>query len=132
MKKWLTITGGGVLLLVQIINVCFTFNLYKASNVSKHTPMNEVDYTQRINDNSPIMDLQQAAAYLGIEEAQLIRLTLIEKNELEQTGSFTGQMLPYIKIDDTYCFFKEALDLWVYETSKEAIKYDTGKYSRIK
>lgn len=92
--------------------------------------MNEENNKQRSSNELSVMNLQEAAEYLGIEEEQLRRLIVTEENIRKINGGFIDEMLPYIKIDKNYCFSKALLDEWIYNTSRKKVSYDTNKYER--
>lgn len=130
MKKWAAIVIGVILLLVQVLNVYFTFNIYQEINNNQNRVMNEENSKQQIRNELPVMNLQESAEYLRIQEEQLRRLIVTEKNIIEIRGNITDEMLPYIQIDDNYYFSKVSLDEWIYEISKQKTSYDTNKYEK--
>lgn len=49
-----------------------------------------------------VLNLQETAQLLGLEEDQVMNIIRAEHTILSQTGSFYGDMLPYLKVDEKY------------------------------
>ena len=111
----LIITGG--------INLCLTTKMYSklSDNSSK---VEKVQGATIIDGESPVMNIEQAAQYIGVTAEQLIKMIQIEKNELNQTGSFSGEMIPYFKVNDDLLFYRDQLDVWVQDGSVEKVEYN--------
>ena len=111
----LIITGG--------INLCLTTKMYSklSDNSSK---VEKVQGATIIDGESPVMNIEQAAQYIGVTAEQLIKMIQIEKNELNQTGSFSGEMIPYFKVNDDLLFYRDQLDVWLQYVSVEKVEYN--------
>ncbi|MBE6021786.1 MAG: hypothetical protein E7231_00975 [Cellulosilyticum sp.] len=131
MQKKVVVLVGVILLGIQLCSLYFIGTIYQMMKLS-NGDTKSIKQQCQINEVSLAMNLQQAADYLGIESEQLRRVLVTERNILDERGSFSGDMIPYIKIDDEYCFSKIALDEWLYATSRETVNYDTNTYERSK
>lgn len=88
--------------------------------------------TQNSTEDSSIFNISQVANYLRITEEEVQGIIDIEKNELEKTGSFSGDMFPYFTVNEKRYFYKGELDEWLKEISNEHREYDTTKKQLFK
>lgn len=123
MRKWVSIILGVVLIVIQGINICFTANIYnKLSDSSNNAEkVQEVNF---INYESPVMNVDQAANYVGVTAEQLLKMIKIEMDELNRTHSFSGEMIPYFKVNDELLFYRNQLDVWLHYISIEKVEYN--------
>jgi hypothetical protein len=63
------------------------------------------------------IDSKEASKLLGITEKELLRIITEEKRMLETTGSFDGEMLPYVMIERKRYFERTKLLVWAQESA---------------
>ncbi|WP_427340737.1 hypothetical protein [Caloranaerobacter sp. DY30410] len=81
-----------------------------------------------INQNE-VMTIAETAEYLKIKEEDIIKIITIENSKLRKSGSFTGAMFPYFKVNDDYYIYKPRLKKWLEDASRDNRIYDTYNYS---
>lgn len=127
MKKWIGILSGTVLLVFQ------TISLYLIFDVNSKVSLNTTPLSQEtVEENnikvqtyeSPVMNLQQAATYIGVTPEQLQGMIDLELKELNRAGSYTGEMIPYFKVDNSMFFYKNQVDIWLEYATIEKIEYN--------
>lgn len=110
MKTWIDILLGAVLLVIQ------TISLYLIFDVNSKMSLNGTLLSQEtVEENSvkaqtyesPGMNLQQAATYIGVTPEQLQGMIDLELTALNRAGSHTGEMIPYFKVDNNMLFHKK-------------------------
>ena len=74
-----------------------------------------------------VLNLSQVAGYLNMSEEELKRIIVIEKNQLEKTGSFYGKMFPYFTIDNKQYFYKNEIDEWLKNVTSTHREYNTNE-----
>lgn len=123
MKKCVLIVFAVVLIITQVINICFTAKIYNklSDNSSK---IEKVQDATIINNESLVMNVDQAADYVGVTTEQLRKMIQIEKNQLNQRGSFSGEMIPYFKVNDDLLFYRNQLDVWLQYVSIQKVEYN--------
>ena len=70
------------------------------------------------------MNVDQAANYVGVTAEQLLKMIKIEMDELNRTHSFSGEMIPYFKVNDELLFYRNQLDVWLHYISIEKVEYN--------
>lgn len=85
---------------------------------------------QNINTTASkaVFDLTDAAEYLNMSESEVKAIIIAESSRLNETHSFTGEMLPYFKVDEKYYFYKEGLDTWLADATMDKRKYNTENF----
>lgn len=82
---------------------------------------------QATNINSDILNLSQAASYLGMSQEEVEGIIKTEKDALDQNGGFTGVMFPYFIVNGKQYFYKEQIDEWLKDVTTSHREYDTRK-----
>lgn len=131
MKKWTLHILGIVLIVTQGINICVGFQIYSQISDSSNSKVGSVQDVPMINKESPVMTLEQAADYIKVTPEQLRRMIQIEQNELNQRGSFSGEMIPYFKVNDDLFFYRDQLNIWLQYVSIEKVEYNLGEGYRL-
>jgi len=72
-----------------------------------------------------VLNLSDVALYLNMSEEEVKSIILMEKNELEKTGSFYGKRFPYFTINNKQYFYKDEIDEWLKEVSSTHREYNT-------
>ena len=123
MKRRILIVFALVLIITQAINIYFIAKIYNklSDNSSK---VEEVQDAIIINNESPVMNVEQAADYVGVTAEQLKKMIQIEKNQLSQRGSFSGEVIPYLKVNDDLLFYRGQLDVWLQYVSIQQVEYN--------
>lgn len=80
---------------------------------------------EQINHNM-LVPLEEAADILNISINELKLIIHSEKSELETRGSFTGEMFPYMTINDQIYVNLETVSIWIREVTKERREYING------
>ncbi len=76
------------------------------------------------NNNSEVLTVKEASTYLNLNEDTIMRIIEQEEKILEETGTFSGMMLPYTKVYDQFLFSKNSLNKWVQEASETRTIYN--------
>lgn len=130
MKKWISIIVGVLLLVSQAINLYF---ITRIDNREHDIPSRSAKLQDtKINNESPVMNIEQAADYVGVTTEQLMKMIQIEKNELSQRGSFSGEMIPYFQVNEDFLFYRNQVDVWLEYASIENIEYNLVEGYRFK
>lgn len=123
MKRRILIAFIVALIITQVINIYFIAKTYnKLSDNSSN--LEEVQDAITIKNESPVMNIEQAADYVGVTAEQLKKMIQIEKNQLSQRGSFSGEMIPYFKVNDDLLFYRSQLDVWLQYVSIQKVEYN--------
>jgi hypothetical protein len=77
--------------------------------------------------DSNVLNISQVSKYLNMTEEEVQGIIQTEKTRLEQSGSFTGGIFPYFIINDKRYFYKNEIDEWLKEVSKNRRQYNTEK-----
>jgi hypothetical protein len=83
---------------------------------TKSTPVSDSLSNTNVEDTI-FIDSKEASKLLGITEKELLRIITEEKNMLETTGSFEGEMLPYVMIESKRYFERTKLLVWAQESA---------------
>ncbi len=78
-----------------------------------------------LSKDNIILTLSQVAEYLNMTEEEVLSIIKLENKKLDETGSFTGIMFPYFKINNKNYFYKEEINEWVKEVSRDHRVYNT-------
>ncbi|MFP7299617.1 hypothetical protein [Neobacillus niacini] len=90
---------------------------------SKSTPVSS-PISEKIDMKDTIfLDSKEAAKLLGITEKELLKIIAEEKRMLETTGSFEGEMLPYVMIEQKRYFERTKLIMWAQESAAQHKEY---------
>lgn len=112
------IAGAIILLGVSILGHGWIITDYALRNDLKTTSIVTAQ-----DEDKDIMSLSEAAIYLNLSEDQVAKIMNREQEEINKTGSFTGMMFPYIKVEGKLIFSKKALDKWAEEASIQRKEY---------
>lgn len=83
---------------------------------SKSTPVSESISTTNVEDTI-FIDSKEASELLGITEKELLKIITEENRIFETTGSFEGEMLPYVMIERKRYFERTKLLIWAQESA---------------
>ncbi|MBB6217154.1 hypothetical protein HNQ80_003260 [Anaerosolibacter carboniphilus] len=78
-------------------------------------------------DNGNLITVSDVAKYLNISENEVLGIINTEKKQLEQYGTFSGPMFPYLIINKKYYFNKTSIEEWLKEVTSTRRQYDTVK-----
>ncbi|WP_151734835.1 hypothetical protein [Paenibacillus tengchongensis] len=81
----------------------------------------------RLTADSPLLTLTEAAILLRITEDQVLNIMKAESAILSNNGIFTGERLPFIKVDDQFLINRELLLSWVNTATLEKRVYMDNK-----
>jgi hypothetical protein len=79
-----------------------------------------------ISMEKPLLNVEEAAEYLQLSVTEVNIIINSEKFKLENSGSFSGVMFPYMKIGEKLYISKNELMSWINETSRERREYVEG------
>ncbi|AIQ52261.1 hypothetical protein [Paenibacillus sp. FSL R7-0331] len=79
------------------------------------------------SEGKEVLNIQEAAQLLGLEEDQIINVIKAENAILSNNGIFTGHMLPFFKVDNEFKFSREELMEWVYVVTEQNRIYRADK-----
>jgi membrane glycosyltransferase len=120
MEKRILLSVSFIILALSIVfaSVWIGFLLQKleTSQNSNSTPINR-----------NILNVSKVAEYLNMTEEDVQGIIYTEKMKLEKTGSFSGVMFPYFIINDKYYFYRDEIDEWLKDVSKNHRQYNTTK-----
>ncbi|AZN40990.1 DNA-binding protein [Paenibacillus albus] len=71
----------------------------------------------------PVMNLAETAAYLHLTVDEINTIITLEETVLESTGSYTGKMFPYFKIDKEIYVSRDELAAWIKEAATNRMQY---------
>ncbi|GAA0181334.1 hypothetical protein SH2C18_38810 [Clostridium sediminicola] len=89
---------------------------------------NSESLNKNITLNKTVFGLTDAAEYLNMGESDVKAIIIAESSRLNETHSFTGEMLPYFQVDEKYYFYKEGLDAWLADVTMDKRKYNTTNF----
>ncbi|GLX66751.1 DNA-binding protein [Paenibacillus glycanilyticus] len=118
MKSSLNIIIGTLIIGASI--VISSFVLRSGDNQSNATS----------TDGHPLMTVEETATYLHLSKEEVEYIITSENRTLETVGSFTGDMFPYITINDTIYVNRDALGKWLAEASNNRRDYVHGLISQ--
>ncbi len=75
------------------------------------------------SDYKPLMSVTEAAEYLGISEYKLKMIISSEQQTLQQFGSYSGKMMPYIELENEIYISKAGLTAWIEEATLQRKEY---------
>ncbi len=78
--------------------------------------------------NSSVLTISEVSKYLRMTEEEVEGIIDIEQFMLQSTGSYTGVMFPYFKVNDKYYFYKDQVDEWIKDVSIQHKEYDMKKH----
>ena len=130
MKKSILILSGMILITTQVINIYFIAKMYSKLN-DDSSKIEKVQDETIIDSESPVMNVEQAADYIGVTAEQLRKMIQIERNELDSRGSFSGEMIPYFMVNDDLLFYRNQVDSWLQYVSVEKVEYNLVDGYRI-
>lgn len=105
-----------IMLGLSFITGCYL--LQEQYNFTKPTVTHE-----KANENKPLMNIKETAEYLSLTELQVKSIITSEERILKQTGSFTGRMFPYIKINNEIFVSRDGLNEWIKESTTQRKEY---------
>ncbi|MCM3749999.1 helix-turn-helix domain-containing protein [Paenibacillus pasadenensis] len=76
--------------------------------------------------DKPLLTIAEAGELLGLTEQELRQMIAAEKSKLNRTGSFTGEMIPYIKIGNKILISRDGLMRWLDDASRSRREYADG------
>lgn len=130
MKKCILILSGMILITTQVINIYFIAKMYSKLN-DDSSKIEKVQDETVIDSESPVMNVEQTADYIGVTAEQLRKMIQIERNELDSRGSFSGEMIPYFMVNDDLLFYRNQVDSWLQYVSVEKVEYNLVDGYRI-
>ena len=77
--------------------------------------------------DSPLLNIDQAAKYLNITKENLNYIIQSEQNSLSVSGSFSGEMFPYFKINNEIYISKSELTNWIKDVTTQRREYIYGQ-----
>jgi hypothetical protein len=84
---------------------------------SNSTPVNNPISKTNDREDTIFIDSKEASELLGITEKELLKIITEEKRMLETTGSFEGEMLPYVMIERKRYFERTKLLVWAQDSA---------------
>jgi hypothetical protein len=76
-----------------------------------------------------LLNMNETAKLLGLSVKDISKIITYENNTLNNTSSFEGERLPYIKINDEFYFEKTSLLKWAMSISLQHREYKAGSIS---
>jgi hypothetical protein len=77
-------------------------------------------------ENSVMVDIEGASKLLGLSTEEIKRIIATEKKSLQTTGSFEGEMFPYVTIEGKLYFEKTRLLMWAQDSAAHHREYIDG------
>ncbi|MDT0121709.1 hypothetical protein Q9R46_03595 [Paenibacillus sp. RRE4] len=74
-----------------------------------------------------LLTLNETAAYLGMNEDQVMSIIKTEQSSLNAFHHFEGKMFPFIKVQDQFYVSRVELDLWIQDASSNHRRYINGQ-----
>ncbi|SEO93921.1 helix-turn-helix domain-containing protein [Paenibacillus sp. OV219] len=71
----------------------------------------------------PLMSIAETADYLHLSEDEITTIITLEETVLESTGTYTGKMFPYFKINNEIYVSRDELAAWIKETATQRKQY---------
>jgi len=92
-----------------------------SDNLSKL--MVDSNFDRSDSDYKPLLSVTEAAEYLGISEYKLKMIISSEQQTLQQSGSYSGKMMPYIEMGNEIYISKAGLTAWIEEATQQRKEY---------
>lgn len=103
---------------IVISSIILSLGIIVGSSLSSPKSMPISSSLDKTNlENTIFIDSKEASELLGITEKELLKILTEEKRVLETTGSFDGEMLPYIMIEHKRYFERTKLLVWAQESA---------------
>jgi hypothetical protein len=77
-------------------------------------------------ENSVMVDIDDASKLLGLSTDEIKRIISTERRTLDTSGTFEGEMFPYITIDGKLYFEKTKLLFWAQDSTTHHRIYKDG------
>ncbi|MHA6532599.1 hypothetical protein [Paenibacillus sp. BAC0078] len=123
MKNQISILAASLILGLSFIAGCLIINSGKAEEARIDQVKTEAQTGLQITDK-PLLTLQETAELLGLKEEQVLNIIKAEHSILNNNGSFTGMMLPYIKMDENFLINRAELLNWIESATSEKRVYN--------
>ncbi|WP_105614001.1 MerR family transcriptional regulator [Vallitalea okinawensis] len=120
-KHNITILISAIILSLSMITCSYMLTKSNAVNILKSSDEIETNH----NNVDDVLNLDEVAEYLKMDKEVVLKIILIEQSKLSETGSFSGEMFPYFKVDDNYFIYKENLRRWLEDVTLERRVYET-------
>lgn len=101
-------------------------------NSNNNEILNNRGHEINISSYKTVMDLTEAAGYLNMSEEQVMGIITTESTISTKRGGFSGEMLPYFKVDKKYYFHKDGLDRWLEGVMLDKREYNTKSYKMLR
>jgi hypothetical protein len=112
--------------IIAIALIISAFVVSKGFDIEIEIEADEKEFSKYEEKSSHplLLSMEEASEILGLTEKQIKKIIVAEESALEQRGSFTGTMFPYIKINGEYYFNKESIIMWVNDNAAMKREYD--------
>ena len=77
-------------------------------------------------NSSVLIDIDDASILLGLSTEEIKKIIATERKSLQTTGSFDGEMFPYITVEKKLYFEKTKLLLWAQDSAGHHREYIDG------
>jgi D-serine deaminase-like pyridoxal phosphate-dependent protein len=82
--------------------------------------------SQEKAENSVLVDIEEASKMLGLSTEEIKKIIATEKKSLQTTGSFEGEVFPYLTIEGKLYFEKTRLLMWAQDSAAHHREYIDG------
>ena len=76
--------------------------------------------------NSMMVNIEDASKMLGLSTEEVKKIIATEKRSSQTTGSFEGEMFPYVTIEGKLYFEKTRLLMWAQDITAHHREYGNG------
>lgn len=119
-----------ILLASFILGVSFIIGSVLLMNQDKdpsNGTLNQTVEQQALLSDKVLLTLKETAAYLGMNDDQVMSIIKTEQSSLNAFHHFEGKMFPFIKIQDQFYVSRVELDLWIQDASINHRRYINGQ-----
>lgn len=107
---------------ISIIIGCLLIPTENTNEIANRT----TEEISNVND-APLLNIEQAAKYLNITKEQVNYIIDSEQKSLRVSGSFSGEMFPYFKINNEIYISKNELINWIKDVTRQRREYLQGQ-----
>jgi hypothetical protein len=107
-----------------ILGISIIIGCVRIAEANDYKSLQEVSQESPVD--SPLLNVEQAAAYLNVTAEQLNYIIQSEQRTLDTTHTFSGVMFPYFKLNNEIYISKSELTNWIKDITTQRRKYTEG------
>ncbi|MCD9021877.1 helix-turn-helix domain-containing protein [Cohnella silvisoli] len=111
---------------IIIASVIIGFSIIMGCWLLKDEQMKGKTADINITAIGPLLTIEQTATYLNMSQEQVNVIIAAEQKILKDSGSFSGSMFPYFKINNETYVSKNELMNWIKDVTEQRREYVNG------